>query len=313
MGVMNPMLHRNESEWSSEPQTQFEYPAGRKSAILWVFVVILAAVLGALLFYGYRVVRTQDLRITQIFGNQGALTTLGQRADAAENKLQGLTGGWENTRERVTKLETSLASNVRETRRYAESLTQQLHKQLSAEIDSRNSALDARLRAVESDQATQRELTAQLARNLNQDIAAARDESGRNLAGLREQEEADARGVDDLSRRLDRQRVNFEVGKGQTMELAPGISLQIRGVNVAHQRYHGSLSLKQDQRTVWLRDQSAQQPVRFFRLNGGEPYELVVTAVNKKVVAGYLLVPQKSEASAKLAGSQSQSVEPAPQ
>ena len=56
------------------------------------------------------------------------------------------------------------------------------------------------------------------------------------------------------------------------------------------------LSLTRDQRTVWLKDQSAQEPVRFFRAEGGEPYELVVTAVTKKSVAGYLLAPVRTDA-----------------
>src|SRR5258708_29275468 len=93
MGFINPMLHHNESEWSSERPEAYEYHAQGKSIALWISVVMLAAVLGALVYYAYRTVKTQDVRITQIFGNQGTLTTLGQRADAAESKLHDLTGG----------------------------------------------------------------------------------------------------------------------------------------------------------------------------------------------------------------------------
>jgi len=51
--------------------------------------------------------------------------------------------------------------------------------------------------------------------------------------------------------------------------------------------------LARDNRTMWLRDQSADEPVRFFPRDGEEPYELVVTNVTKKDVAGYLLAPVK--------------------
>ena len=94
MGVINPMLHHNESEWSAERPEAYEYHGRGKSVALWVIVVILAVVLGALVYYGYRTVRTQDLRITQIFGNEGTLSTLGQRANAAEIKLHDLAGDW---------------------------------------------------------------------------------------------------------------------------------------------------------------------------------------------------------------------------
>jgi hypothetical protein len=260
--------------------------------------VALAAVLSALVYYGYRTAKTQDFRITHVFGNQGALSTLGQRADAAESKLHDLTGDWQGMGQRVTKLEGRVATNVKETRRYAETLTQQMHQQITAEMDARTSTLDARLRQVESEQTAERAQMAKVEANLKQDISAAQEENGRDLSSVRQQEESNTRGVTALSQKLDRQRIDFELTKGQARELAPGITLQIRGTNVAHRRYHGALTLAQAHRTVWLRDQSADEPVRFLHKDGEEPYELVVTDVTKKAVAGYLLAPVKPDASA---------------
>ena len=296
MGFINPMLHHNESEWSSERPEAYEYHAQGKSIALWISVVMLAAVLGALVYYAYRTVKTQDVRITQIFGNQGTLTTLGQRADAAESKLHDLTGGWQDLGQRMTKLEGRVAADVKTTRRYAETLTQQLHQQMTAEMAARTSTLDTRLQKVESEQTAQRAQVAQVEAGLKQDILAVREENGRDLAGVRQQEETNASGVSALSQKLDRERIDFELAKGQTKELVPGVSLRIRGMNPAYQRYHGALWLLQDHRTVWLRDQSVNEPVRFFHKNGGEPYELVVTDVTKKAVVGYLLAPAKPDA-----------------
>ena len=200
--------------------------------------------------------------------------------------------------QRVTKLEGRLASNIKETRRYAETLTQQLHQQMTAEMESRTSTLDARLRLVESEQADQSAQMAKVEANLKQDISAVREENDRDLSGVRRQEETNARGVAAVSQKLERERVDFELAKGQSKELVPGISLRIRGMNPAYQRFHGALWLLQDHRTVWLRDQSVDEPVRFFHKDGGEPYELVVTDVNKNAVVGYLLVPLQPEAAA---------------
>jgi hypothetical protein len=298
MGFTNPMLQHNESEWTTLRPELYEYHARHKTIALWVMVAILASVLGALVYYGYRTVNTQNIRITEMFGRQGTSGTLDQRAEATESKLHDLTGVWQGVGQRVTTLEGKVAADAKSTRRYAEMLTQQLHQQITAEMDSRTSALDARLRQVESEEAGQRTQLAQVEANLKQEITAAQEANGRDLSGVRQQEESNAREVGALSQRLERQRIDFELGKGQTKELVPGISLQIRGVNTAHERYHGALSLLKDHRTVWLRDQSAHQPVRFFPIAGGEPYDLVVTDVSKKAVSGYLLAPAKSDAAA---------------
>ncbi len=296
MGVINPMLHHNESEWSADRPAAYESDRRGQSKTLWALVVLLAAALGALAYYGYQTVRSQDTQITQLFGSQGTLSTLGQRADAAESKLHDLAADWQDMGQRVTKLEGRVVADAKETRRYAETLTQQLHQQITAEMDARTSTLDARLRQVESAQADQRAQMAQVEANLKQDISAVREENGRDLSGVRQQEEANARGVTALSQKLDRERIDFELAKGQTKELLPGISLRIRGMNPAYQRYHGALWLLQDHRTVWLKDQSVHEPVRFFHKDGGEPYELIVTDVTNKAVVGYLLAPVKPDA-----------------
>jgi hypothetical protein len=298
MGVINPMLHHNESEWSADRPVAIESHRRGQSKTLWVFVAILAAALGTLAYYGYQMVKSQDSRITQLFGSQGTLTTLGQRADAAEAKLHDLADNWQGMGQRMAKLEGRVAADVKQTRIYAENLTQQLHQQMIAEMDARTSTLDARLRQVESEQADQRTQMARVESNLKQDISAVREENGSDLSGVRQQEESNAREVSAISQKLDRDRIDFELAKGQTKELVPGISLRIRGMNPAYQRYHGALWLLQDHRTVWLRDQSVHEPVRFFHKNGGEPYELVVTDVTKKAVVGYLLAPVKPDGAA---------------
>ena len=302
MGVTNPMLNPVENKW---PVTEPEY--GRKSKAVWVVVVALAAVLGVSAYYGYLALNRQNIQVSQLFGSQAALSALGQRVDSAEGKLTELTGGWEGLGQRVTKLEGlqgRVRVNLEQTRKYAESLTQQLHQQLSAELEARNSVLDARLRQVESEQTAQRSQLAQVEAELKQDITSVtsvQEETGSDLSGVHRQVATNARDLNVLSQRLDRERVDFELTKGQTKELVPGISLQISGTNPMYQRYRGSLWLLQDSRTLWLRDQSVHQPVRFFHKETEEPYELVVTDVTKKFVIGYLLVPVPQEAVGTLA------------
>ena len=300
MTVVSPMLQHNDSDWSTDRAEIYEDHSRRKSGILWATVAILTIALGLLVYYGYRTVKTQNLEITQIFGNQGTLTTLAQRADAAETKMHDLAANWQGIGERVTKLESRVAADGKQTRSYAQSLEQQLRQQLFAEMDSRTSALDSRLRQVESDEANQRAQLAAVEANLKQDISTVRDENTRDVSGVRRQEGANEHDISALSQKLDRERIDFELAKGQTKELLPGITLRIQGMNPAYQRFRGSLWLLQDHRTVWLRDQSVHESVRFFHKDGEElydPYELVVTDVTKKAVVGYLLAPIRPEAS----------------
>ncbi len=307
MGYMNPTLNPIENKWPAYQEGSAEPVYGEKSKAIWVVVVALIALLGAAAYYGYLALNKQNIQVSQLFGSQTAIKALGQRVDTTEGTLRELTGGWEGLGQRVTKLE-NLQSRVRvnfeQTRKYAETLTQQLHQQLSAELEARNSALDARLSQVESEQAVQRSQLAQVEADLNQDITSVtstQEETGRDLSGVHRQVETNARDLNVLSQRLDRERVDFEVSKGQTKELIPGISLEISGTNPMYQRYRASLWLLQDRRTLWLRDQIVHQPVRFFHKETGKPYELVVTDVTKKSVTGYLLVPVQPEAAGTLA------------
>ena len=307
MGVTNPFLNPIENKWPAYQEESIEPDNRRKSKAVWVVVVALAAVLGVSAYYGYLALNKQNIQVSQLFGSRAALSALGQRVDSAEGKLTELAGGWESLGQRVTKLEGlqgSVRVNLAQTRKYAETLTQQLHQQLSAELEARSSALDARLSQVESEQAAQRSQLAQVDAELKQDVTSltsAQEQTGSDLSGVHRQVETNARDLNVISQRLDRERVDFELSKGQTKELVPGISLKISETNPMYQRYRASLWLLQDRRILWLRDQTVHQPVRFFHKETGEPYELVVTDVTKKFVTGYLLVPGRQEAVGTLA------------
>jgi len=299
MEVANPMFEPTEKKWTV-PYGEARNPEYQHASnSTWGFVLALAVALVGLACFGYFTLKNTNVRISQLFGNQAVLNTLGQRVDTAETQLRDLSGGWKGVAQRVTALESlqgKVSHDFQQTRKYAESLTERLHQQVSTELEARTSVLDTRLHQVESEQTAQRSQLAQVESELRQEIASAREETGRDLSGVHQQVENNARNLGSLSERLDRNRVDFEVAKGQTTELIPGVSFQISGTNNQYQRFRGSLFLLQDRRTLWLRDATVHQPVRFFHKEGGEPYELVVTDVNKHSVIGYLLVPKVKQA-----------------
>jgi flagellar basal body-associated protein FliL len=294
MNLSNSMFESTENTWAARRETA-EPEHRNQSNSSWVFIIVLAVALGALACVGYFAVKNKNLQIAQLFGDRATLNTLGQRVDTAENTLRDVTGRWEGLAQRVTTLDGKVSRNLQQTRKYAETLTAQLHQQIRAEIEARTSVLDARLRQVESEQTAQRAQLARVEGDLRQEITSAREETGRDLSGVHQQVENNARNLDSLSQQLNPERVDFEVAKGRTTELVPGISLQISGTNNRYQRFRGSLWLLQDHRTLWLRDESVHQSVRFYHKESREPYELVVTDVTKHSVIGYLLVPARQQ------------------
>ena len=265
---------------------------------VWVALLALAIAIFGCAYYGYPALREQSAQIRQLLGSQTSLIRVGQRMDTFEGKMHELSGSWEGFGKRVTKLEAlqgKIQTNLEQTRKYAETLTQQLHQQLTAEMEAHTSALDTRLRDVESEQAAQRSQLTQVESELKQEFAAAQVETHQDLSGVHQQIEANARDLNNLTDRLGRERVDFELSKDQTKELVPGITLRITGTNPTYQNYRGTLWLLQDRRTLWLRNEDVHRPVRFFHKDGGEPYELVITDVTEKSATGYLLVPANQE------------------
>ena len=205
----------------------------------------MVAVLGALAYYGYRTVRSQDSRITQMFGEpSGEINGERPRPASRRRRKQSARPGRRLAGHRPAYDKAGGPSfrrcqgnsPVRGT-----TTTQQLHQQITAEMNARTSPLDARLRQVESERraSVTRSLSS---RRMSSKSSTPRGTSrtDRDLSAVREQEQSNARDVNALSQRLDRQRIDFELAKGQTKELAPGISLRIRGVNVSRSRYHGT-------------------------------------------------------------------------
>lgn len=305
MELANPMFAPTENKSPAYERETTEPEFRTTSKTHWVFIVFLTIALGVLGCFGYLALKKKNIQISQLFEDQTRLNTLRQRVDAAEGKLGNLTNGWEGVAQRVTALEGfqgKVGRDLQQTRKYAEGLTERLRQQVGAELEARTSVLDARLHQVESEQTAQRSQLAQVEAEFHQEIASAREETGRALSGVHKEAEDNASNLASLSQRLDRERVDFEVAKGRATELVPGISLQISGTNNAYQHFRGSLWLLQDRRTLWLRDESVHQPVRFYYKEGGDPYELVVTDVTKHSVTGYLLIPAGQRADDKTTG-----------
>ena len=260
----------------------------RRLAALWVAVVALAVVLSGVTAYGYLTLQKHNLQLSQLPGVQETLALAGQRLEAVEGKLQAWAADWDTLQARMTGLERRVAYNRELARSEAQKQAAAVEERLRAEAGELANAMDARLTLLESGAEAERARLAQL----QEDVAAARTESRRELASVREDLARGDQRVEELARVIDRERVDFEMDKNSTRELAGGVSLRITSTNVAQQKVKGWMWLLPDRKTLWVRELGIQQAYVFYRRDGSGPSELVITSVQDGGVSGYLLVPR---------------------
>jgi hypothetical protein len=75
---------------------------------------------------------------------------------------------------------------------------------------------------------------------------------------------------------------------------------EITKTDAAFRRVSSWMWVLPDRRTIWLRQQGAQEPVDFYGYNDGMKRELVITSAAKGSVAGYLLVATVAESASSL-------------
>ena len=271
------------------------------SRVWMALVLVLAFALVAVTGYSYFALRKNNLSLSSLSrwpSTERLVTMLGGRMDSTEARLRGLTSNWDSLADRVAKLDHKLSSNLAGARQQTQQHIAQAEVRMRAEIDTRTQGMDARLARVESDQTAERARLAQMqdqlqteVTGLRQEVASNRDETGRDLAGLHGQVNQSHSDLRTLAQGFDRRRVNFELVKNSAVELAPGVSLTVLKTDVSYQRFEGYLSLTFEGRTLWLPNMGAQEAVDFYSKQAKRPYDLVVTTVNKRGVAGYLLLP----------------------
>jgi len=116
------------------------------------------------------------------------------------------------------------------------------------------------------------------------------------LSGIKQTVASNQNALGSISNNLNRQRVEFQIPKNKTQEIAPGILLTVKSINVGKQQIDGLLKIAAEDRSFSIHQQSIQKPLTFYMRGETRATELVVTQVVKQNVSGYVLVPsQKSE------------------
>ena len=92
-----------------------------------------------------------------------------------------------------------------------------------------------------------------------------------------------------LSRSLERERIDFELQEKGGFIKVMDVHLNLRDANARKQRY--DLDIYVGRKRIQKKHQYANEPVYFFVEGIEKPYEVVITRIVRNQVAGYLTVP----------------------
>ncbi len=283
----------------------------RRHRILGVGLLVLALALAGGGWYGYQALQRHELALTQFPGVQKVVDAVGDQVKQTDQKVASWAHDQQSLRDQMAKLGQKMEDRVASITKQTEVSSAEMYRRVQAQIDDRLRRVDTRLTQVEASSESQQTRIAELQRELvdvrsqaarqSDDLAAVRskmDESSaaheRQVADLQQSEEADRRDVEAIGHKLAQHRVDFEVTKNHSRELAEGISLGVTSTDVAHRYVSGWMWVMPDRRTIWLKNQNASQPVVFYGRDDGKKRELVIHNVTKGSVTGYLLLPGES-------------------
>lgn len=280
-------------EMSGEGQIIVEKSRG----LWWAFAVLLIG-LGVACALGYHSLHQDRLALSMLPETVSSVTSLGTRIDDLETKVSAWPSQWSGLVDRVTKLDRRVNYDYGRARKYAESLNSQTEQRFQAMLNNQKSDVDAELNQMKSNLEDQRAQLTSLQEKFSStqaEIAALRNDSQQNLAGLQHQVDETARQTDSLAQAEETTKISFEAEKKHSTELVSGVALHVSRTDTRHQRYGGwvSLSLDNEGRTLWLESRGIDQPVIFNSVRDGGEYDLVVTRVNRHSVVGYLVMPSK--------------------
>jgi hypothetical protein len=120
-----------------------------------------------------------------------------------------------------------------------------------------------------------------------------------DVSGVKQSVVSNQTAIASIANNLSRQRLEFQVPKNSTREIAPGILLTVYGIDVGKQQIDGVLRIAAESRSFSIHQQSIQKPLMFNLRGETRPTEVVLTQAGKQGVSGYVLVPSQTMTAAK--------------
>ena len=88
-------------------------------------------------------------------------------------------------------------------------------------------------------------------------------------------------------------KLDFSLTEKHSRQLAPGISFGVTTTDASAGTVNGWMWVMPDRRTIWVRNQSVQDPIFFTQ--DGNTRELLITGVTGNSVSGCLLLPRPDD------------------
>lgn len=98
-----------------------------------------------------------------------------------------------------------------------------------------------------------------------------------------------------LRRLTDRDRISFRLTKSKQMQRVADVQLRLRDTDMKRNKF--TLEILADDKKFVKKDRQVAEPVMFYMGDATQPYELVVTSMQKDAVSGYLARPKVHMAS----------------
>lgn len=278
----------------------------------WISTITLGALFGAAAWYGSNELSKQAGVVEKFPALNDLVTSVGNRVSRAESRIQEWAIEKDGIFSRLQSLERSLEAKMALAAQKARQAGESAAIQTRTEMDRRAQLADSRLEKLEAAHQAGRQDLAGLRTELAQVKQSIEQQESRMLASEKNgysdrefamqridsvqkqmrQSEGETRGeVHKLARSIANDRIDFEVSRNRNRQLAPGVSMTVTGIDVAHRKINGWMWVMPDRKTIWLRDHGAMQPVVFYSSIDGKRREMVFTHVTRDAAVGYLLLP----------------------
>ena len=287
-------------------------------------LILLAAALVGIAWYAYPMLKRHDVTLSQIPTSltdvQKDLFGLGERAKAADAKLDDWSSRQDELRGQLNKARGELIARIDSAKKQASEASNALMERVRSEVGTQMDSVKTQLARLETSRESDRQQIAQLQQELTQvrgqvnrqgqELASVQSRvdqhaasSEQEIAAVKSTQQRDRGDFDAYADKFAVKRVDFEVTKNHSSSVAPGISLEVNGTNVSYQRVDGSV-LTPDRHTIWLRQLKVQEPVFLTSFPDGRTRELVITRVNKTGAVGYVLLPAQETAANRVTANQ---------
>jgi chromosome segregation ATPase len=126
-----------------------------------------------------------------------------------------------------------------------------------------------------------------------QELASTKEQMQRTIGDMGKMSGLIARNHDELDvlkHKGDRNYIEFTLTKGAKPTLLSTVKLQAKRVDDKHSRY--TMVVSADDRNIEKKDKSLDEPVQFYTGKDPALYEIVVNAISKNTISGYLSTPK---------------------